>query len=120
MHNRDKLWRTADGRSIAVKDMELSHLVNVLNWILDNSDSYPRSVLTLMTAEANYRKLFLFAEGKEYPQKIGKRWKIIDPNTGKGRVEKPPIEYIEAVKDNAGYQAMSERTRIKRFKNVTS
>jgi len=116
MHNRERLWRTADGRSIAVRDMELSHLVNVINWILDNRDSYPRSALDLMVAEANYRKVFLFAEGKEYPQKVGRRWKMINPQTGAGRIEKPPAEYIEAVKENVGYQSMSKRTQEKRIK----
>lgn len=120
MHNREKVWRTADGRGIAVKDMDLGHLVNVINWILDNPISYPRSVLTLMIAEANYRKLGLFAEGKSYPQLVGRRWKIMDPQTGEGRIEKPPADYIEAVKDNEAYQAMSKRTRAERAKNVTS
>lgn len=114
MHNRDKTWRTADGRSIAVKDMQLGHLVNVVNWILDNPESYPLSALDLMVAEANYRKVFLFAEGNPYPQQVGNRWKIIDPQTGKGKIEKPPADYLEAVKDNAGYNAMSKRTREKR------
>ena len=114
MHDRNKTWRTADGRGIAVKDMELGHLVNVVNWILDNPESYPLHVLELMVAEADYRKIFLFAEGKAYPQLMGKRWKIVDPQTGKGSIEKPPADYIENVKDNAAYQHMSKRTRAKR------
>jgi len=116
MHNREKVWRTADGRSIAVKDMENSHLVNVINWIMDNRESYPNSILELMTAEAKYRQTLLFAEGKAYPQKIGRRWKLIDPVTGEGKIEKPPADYIEAVKDNAGYQIMSKRTQDRRQK----
>ena len=32
-HNRDKIWRTADGRSVTVRDMKDGHLVNVINWI---------------------------------------------------------------------------------------
>jgi hypothetical protein len=115
-HNRDKTWRTADGRSIAVKDMKDSHLVNVINWILDNPDSYPLSSLERMVAEANYRKTFLFAEGKSYPQLVGKRWKLVDPVTGEGRIEKPPKEYIEAVQDNSAYQTMSKRTQARRAK----
>lgn len=113
-HDRETTWRTADGRGIPVKDMELGHLVNVVNWILDNRESYRQSVLDLMVAEADYRKVFLFAEGKPYPQKVGKRWKIVDPQTGKGSIEKPPADYLEAVKDNAGYNRMSKRTREKR------
>lgn len=114
MHNREKTWRTADGRGIMVKDMELSHLVNVVNWVHDNHDSYPQHTRDLMIAEAKYRQLFLFAEGKEYPQLVDGKWKIINPKTGAGRIEKPPQEYIEAVKDNPAYQAMSKRTQEKR------
>lgn len=120
MHNREKIWRTADGRSVAIKDMQLGHLVNVINWIIDNRESYPRSVLELMIAEAKYRQLSLFSEGKPYPQKMGKDWKIVDPKTGTGHIEKPPAEYIESVKDNNAYQAMSKRTRAKRAKHVAT
>ena len=119
MHNRDKSWRTADGRSIAVRDMELGHLVNVINWINDNRDSYPKSTLDLMIAEAKYRQLLLFAEGNPYPQKMGRAWKIVDPKTGTGRIERPPEDYIEAVKDNSAYQSMSKRTQAKRQKSST-
>jgi hypothetical protein len=114
MHNREKNWRPADGRVVKIMDMELGHLVNVVNWILDNPLSYPQHVLELMVAEAHYRQTVLFAEGQAYPQKIGDRWKIIDPQTGKGHVEKPPAEYIDAVKDNDGYQKMAKRIRNKR------
>ena len=115
-HNRDSVWRTADGRSIAVKDMADSHLVNVINWILDNPDSYPLTALNRMVAEANYRKTLLFAEGKSYPQLVGKRWRLVDPVTGEGHIVKPPKEYIEAVKDNPAYQTMSKRTQARHAK----
>jgi hypothetical protein len=113
-HNRDMLWGTADGRNIAVRDMKDSHLVNVINWISDNLDSYPKSALTVMVDEARYRQTLLFAEGKPYPQLVGKRWKLIDPKTGIGKIEKPPADYIEAVKDNSAYQRMSKATQEKR------
>jgi hypothetical protein len=119
MHNREKVWRTADGRSIAIKDMQLGHLVNVINWITDNRDAYAPSILDTMVAEAKYRQTFLFAEGSAYPQKVGHGWKIIDPQTGVGKIEKPPADYIENVKDNAAYQHMSKRTREKRRQSNT-
>jgi hypothetical protein len=114
MHNREKTWRTADGRSVPVKEMTLGHLVNVVNWILDNPRSYPASALELMIAEARYRQTVLFAEGKSYPQLVSDRWKIIDPQTGIGKIEKPPADYIEAVKDNPAYTAMFKQTQAKR------
>ena len=113
-HDRTKEWRTADGRGIMIKDMELGHLVNVINWVHDNHESYPNHVRELMIAEARYRQTILFAEGKEYPQLVDGAWKIIDPQTGKGRIEKPPKSYIKAVLKNAAYQTMSKHTQEKR------
>jgi hypothetical protein len=115
-HDRDRIWRTADGRGIAVKDMTLGHLVNVVNWVHDNPFSYPLQIRELMVAEARYRQTILFAEGAEYPQLVDGVWKIINPKTGVGKIEKPPKEYVEGVKDNAAYQAMSKRTQEKRKK----
>lgn len=117
-HNRDKMWRTADGRSIPIKDMEVSHLVNVINWVSDNSDAYPKGVLKLMVEEANHRKLLLFAEGKAYPQKVDGKWKVIDPITGKGSIIPPPQDYIDKVADNENYQAMFKKTQDKRKKRM--
>jgi hypothetical protein len=113
-YSEDTYWRTADGRGVKVSEMKLGHLVNVINWIMDNPNSYPGHTLARMIAEADSRKTLLFASGEPYPQKMGKRWKIIDPKTGVGTIEKPPADYIEAVKDNPGYQAMSKRTQGKR------
>lgn len=114
MHNREKEWGTADGRRIRVMDMQDGHLVNVINWILDNPRSYPIHSLELMVAEAKYRQTMLFAEGKAYPQQVGDRWKLIDPKTGIGKIEKPPADYIESVKENPAYQRMSKDTQRKR------
>lgn len=112
--NREIHWGTAAGKKIKVKDMADSHLVNVINWIADNRDSYPENVYNIMKEEARYRQTILFSEGKAYPQLVGNRWKLIDPKTGEGKIEKPPADYIEAVKDNPAYQAMSKRTQAKR------
>ena len=119
MHDREKTWRTADGRGIMIKDMTLGHLVNVINWVSDNARSYPKHILPLMIAEAEYRQIALFAEGKPYPQSVNGAWKIIDPQTGIGKIEKPPEDYIEAVKDNPAYTAMFKRTQDKRKKERT-
>jgi hypothetical protein len=107
-------WRTANGQEIPIKDMADSHLVNVLNWILDNEESYTNDVYNKMNEEAKYRQIILFAEGKPYPQRVNDRWVLIDPVTGEGKIEKPPKEYRDAVKDNEAYQAMSKRTQERR------
>jgi len=113
-HDRERWWRTADGRSVQIKDMKDGHLVNVVNWIIDNPESYPKSILDVMIAEAKYRQVLLFAEGKAYPQIVGNKWKLIDPETGVGKIEKPPADYIEAVKDNPAYTEMFKQTQAKR------
>jgi len=107
-------WRTADGRCVLVKDMTDGHLVNVINWIMDNKKSYSNSTLQVMIEEARYRQTPLFAEGRAYPQRVGNRWELIDPKTGHGKIEPPPADYIEAVKDNANYQRMSADTQKRR------
>lgn len=107
-------WRTADGRSIMVADMTDSHLVNAINWIADNADSYTDRDLHMMVDEAMRRQPVLFAEGKAYPQLIGSRWKLVDPATGRGHIVPPPKEYLEAVKDNVAYQEMARNTQRKR------
>lgn len=110
---REREWGTADGRRVKLKDMDLGHLVNVLNWVHDH-DRYSDDTRARFIAEAEYRKTFLFAEGKPYPTKIDGRWKVIDPETGDGKIIPPPNDYIEAVKDNPVYQEMSEWVRAKR------
>lgn len=111
---RERIWRTADGRNVQIKDMDLGHLVNVINWIADNPMSYPKSIYDVMVREANYRQIILFAEGKAYPQKTNVGWRVIDPITGQGRIIPPPADYIEGTQDNEAYQRMSRHTQAKR------
>jgi hypothetical protein len=117
---RERTWRTADGRRVKIKDMDLGHLVNVINWIADNSASYPPSIHDVMVREANYRQLVLFAEGKPYPQRFDKNWQVVDPTTGQGRIIPPPAEYIEETQDNEAYQRMSKRTQKLRQERTKS
>jgi hypothetical protein len=115
---REQFWRTADGRSVPIKDMDLGHLVNVINWITDNPASYTANTKHLMVAEAENRQPTLFAQGKPYPQQVDNRWVIVDPATGKTGIVPPPKEYLDSVKDNAAYQEMSKNTRNKRVKRL--
>lgn len=116
MHDRETHWRTADGRMVKIKDMTIGHLVNVVNWVTDNSDSYPESVRELMESEIEYRQLSMFAEGKLYPQKINNKWVLVDCVTGKKGIIPPPKDYIKNVKNNKIYQEMSKATQLKRSK----
>lgn len=112
---REREWGTADGRTVKLKDMDLGHLVNVLNWVHDH-DRYSSDTRERFVAEANYRKTFLFAEGKAYPAKVDGRWRVLDPKTGESKIIPPPADYIDAVKENEIYQRMSARVQEKRRK----
>lgn len=113
---REIKWGTANGRRIRLKEMEIGHLVNVLNWVHDHDGVYSERVKEALIKEAEYRRLFAFNESKEYAGKIDGRWAVINPITGEGCILKPPDDYIEAVKDNETYQRMSERVQEKRKK----
>lgn len=110
---REKEWGAADGRRIKIKDMDLGHLVNVINWVHDHPH-YPNSIREGMVAEAEYRKLSLFAEGKAYPRKVDGKWTIYNPETKECAIVPPPADYIEAVKDNPVYQKMTKQAQKKR------
>jgi hypothetical protein len=111
---REKEWGTASGGRVKIKEMTLGHLVNVLNWVHDHNDRYSDTIREHFINEANYRKLFLFANGEAYPGLVDDKWQIIDPATGKCSIEKPPEEYLEAVKGNEGYQRMAKKAQAKR------
>lgn len=40
MHNRDLIWNTADGRSLKIKDMNSTHLTNILHHIESNIQAF--------------------------------------------------------------------------------
>lgn len=111
---REIEWGRADGTRVKIKDMDLGHLVNVLNWVHDHDRSYSDRTRQNFIAEAEYRKVFLFAESKPYPGLVDGRWKVIDPATGEGSIIRPPDEYLDAVKDNPVYKEMSEWVQAKR------
>lgn len=111
---REKEWGSADGRRIPIKDLGLGHLVNILNWVHDHHASYSDEIRRNMIAEAEYRKLNLFAQGKAYPREVDGRWVVYDVKTKTCVIEKPPEDYIDAVKDNPRYQEMSEWVQTQR------
>lgn len=113
---REQVWRTANGKSIRLSDMDLGHLVNVLNWTMDHGPAYSDRVRRALKQEAEYRRTFAFANREPYAGFVNNRWRIIDPETGAGTIEPPPKEYIDAVKDNEAYQRMSKQVQAKRRK----
>ena len=113
---RDQPWGTADGRRVTLKEMELGHLVNVLNWVHDHNALYGDRIKEYLIKEAEYRRVFDFAANKPYAGQINGRWKVIDPTTGEGSIIPPPKEYLETVKDDPGYQRMSAWVQEKRKK----
>lgn len=65
MHNRDLVWRTADGRDLKLKDMTSNHLTNVLKHIDKNLSAFVTKFGTkkvekykkTINQEIRYRKL---------------------------------------------------------------
>ncbi|WP_396190643.1 hypothetical protein [Flavobacterium sp.] len=113
---RNRTWGTADGRRVRLKEMEIGHLVNVLNWVHDHEGIYPESIKEDLIREADYRRIFAFAECDYYAGLVEGRWQVIDPRTGEGSILPPPESYIEAVEDNDTYQRMSKQVQQKRKK----
>ena len=59
--NKESMWHTADGRSIRITEMTLSHLVNVINWIGANPSSYRPRIFEIMVNEAKARQVLLLS-----------------------------------------------------------
>lgn len=93
-------WGTANGKRILVKDMELGHLVNVLNWIYKHKKDYKPELYGQLEEYAKHISFFLFVDKKPYPYKKGNKWYIFDTSSGKLIHEKPPEEYIKYIKEH--------------------
>ena len=76
---RDTLWGSQDGRRTKIKDLDDSHLVNVLNWVADRPECYPDHLYGFLEQEANYRKLICFSSGLPIPFKNNEgRWELLN------------------------------------------
>ena len=64
------LWGPENADPILAKDLTISHLCNIINWILDRPDQYGSAdgTLAFMIAEAKYRRLPAFAANEPYIQ----------------------------------------------------
>lgn len=106
-------WTSADGKKIKIKDLELGHLVNILNWIRIKANKYPDSLIEDFTTYAYDIKFYLFAQNKPFPHLADNgKWVIMDPVDGKCSIERPPAEYTEAVieraKENPGMERLQK------------
>jgi hypothetical protein len=76
-HTRDTLhWESYDGRKILIKDLEVRHLVNILNHIaeananaaLDGVEAYSDWIVQLLVSEAELRVMAGWAENIGIPR----------------------------------------------------
>ncbi|HET8688313.1 MAG TPA: hypothetical protein VFM18_17020 [Methanosarcina sp.] len=68
-------WGSQDGQKRVVKDLDNSHLVNILNWIKAHPKQYRSGLYELFEEEAMYRRLEAFASDAEIPTKLDNgRW----------------------------------------------
>ena len=73
MHNRDLIWGTKSGDSIAIKDMSNSHLTNSVRYIESNIEKYNQTFgdkkvkeyLYSFKQEIRFRKLNKLKESDE-------------------------------------------------------
>lgn len=66
---RDVVWGVADGRKIKIRDLEIDHLVNILNWVRDRSQQYAADLYSLLEQEVNLRRMIQFSQGGLVPFK---------------------------------------------------
>ena len=75
-YNRDtSTWKSCDGRDTLIKDLSTRHLVNILNWIREDSQYHGRSTYSddlycFLEGEAQYRILLGFVANKGIPKKL--------------------------------------------------
>ena len=74
---RETAWTSADGKTSYVKNLQDSHVVNILNWIKDQQYQYPAGLYELFEEEAAYRKVIAFAQGNALPVKVDGRWMLM-------------------------------------------
>jgi hypothetical protein len=103
-------WRTANGQTLRIKDMEIGHLVNSINWVYKHQRDFDPSLHGYLEEYAKHISYFLFCDRKPYPYKKDNKWYIFDTTSGKLTHEKPPAEYIEYIKEHE-----SDNPRFKHY-----
>lgn len=97
-------WGSVDGRVTKIKDMDVGHLVNCINWIKKHPENFknPIKLHAELESYAKYISFFLFCDKKSYPLKNEQngKWYIFNVESGKTEVHVPPKEYLDYVKEN--------------------
>lgn len=115
----EAFWTSADGKRTKIKDLEIGHLVNILNWVAIKENKYPAHFVSDLTAHAYDIKFKLFSESKPFPHLADNgKWVLMDPKDGTCKVERPPAEYTEAVLELAKHRPGMKRlqTLVSRWK----
>ena len=74
-YDRDTfLWGPEEGDPILAKNLTMTHLCHIINWILDHDNQYNDGTLAFMVGEAKYRRLLAFAQNTEYVDAVGVRY----------------------------------------------
>ena len=109
-------WEAYDGRQILIKDLEVRHLVNILNWIKKTNKEHGRAVYTdgllhLMEAEADLRVMLGWAKNKGIPRKDADGWWEVINQT---RIEKA----IEDAKTLFHRWGVKKKKKLKSLKSI--
>ena len=84
MDRGDTHWESYDGRKILIKDLEIRHLVNILNWVKETNDGhdcdiYPPAVCQLLQDEAQLRVMRGWAANKGIPKQLDNgEWVVVN------------------------------------------
>lgn len=115
----EKTWTTADGRKTKIKDLKVGHLVNILNWVQIEKNSYPKELIKGLIAHAYDIKFPLFSDNKPFPHLAENgKWVVMNPLDGTCKVERPPADYTDAVLARAKNEPGMKRlqTLVSRWK----
>jgi len=118
-YNRDTLhWESYDGRKTLIKDLDVRHLVNILNHVKESNEIsqqeiYPPVVCRLLETEGVLRIMTGWAEDIGIPRKNEDgTWELINQTA----TEKAREDAITAIHKNA--MAKKQTTNAELFANI--
>ena len=93
VYDRDiATWTSYDGRETIVKDLEVRHLVNILNHMIecnkDGKAGYPNHLYEFLAGEARYRVMTGFAANIGIPKQLDDgTWTVVNQTAEEKRIE---------------------------------